>query len=303
MKTDKNGTLLLSVTNDDLVDGKFENSTITEVADECFYRMKGLKKVILPNLIECWDDCFSENVDLASVSVQKLVKCGEWCFSENVDLASVSVPNLVKCGNWCFNSNFSLTSISFPNLVKCGEYCFCDNDTITSVSVPKLVKCGYWSFRDNDTLVSIHIGNHKLSTKNVDGYPFIVYSSKTVKGINIYSGANFDRMKDGEIFKTDRYVAEQGEFTAHGKTLKKAVEDLQFKITAERLKNEPIKADTVITMQHYRAVTGACESGCQDWMEHNCVGDNTITAKELLPLLEKTSAYGRERFGKLMVDL
>ena len=105
-------------------------------------------------------------------------------------------------------------------------------------------------------------------------------------------------------------MAEKENFTAHGDTIKKAVEDLQFKIIAERLKNEPIKADTQFTVKYYRTITGACDLGCRHWMENhgleyniengNTVEKNPITAKELLPLLEKSNASGVDKFKKLV---
>jgi len=32
------------------------------------------------------------------------------------------------------------------------------------------------------------------------------------------------------------------------------------------MKKEPINKDTIITVNHYRVITGACEMGCKDWM-------------------------------------
>ncbi len=83
--------------------------------------------------------------------------------------------------------------------------------------------------------------------------------------------------------------------------MKKAISDLQFKVVAETLKKEPIKADTKVTVNHFRLITGACEIGCKNWMEQNGLsGKVEITAKELLPILRKTKAYGLERFEMMI---
>jgi hypothetical protein len=102
----------------------------------------------------------------------------------------------------------------------------------------------------------------------------------------------------------------KGNYSAHGETLKKANEDVQFKIVAEKLKKEPIKPDTEFTVKYYRLLTGACDMGCRNWMqqhnipfdviEGNTVEKKPITAKELLPLLEKSNAYGIDRFKSLI---
>jgi hypothetical protein len=106
------------------------------------------------------------------------------------------------------------------------------------------------------------------------------------------------------------YIAQKGEFTSHGKDLHKAVEDLNFKIISEKLKKDPINADTKLTVMYYRTLTGACDLGCRDWMSKNGIDYTTIngktveispiTAKDLLPILEKTNAYGFEKFKSLI---
>lgn len=46
------------------------------------------------------------------------------------------------------------------------------------------------------------------------------------------------------IYETPfEFVAQQDKYTAHGKTIKQAIQDLEFKKIAEKLKNEPIKAN------------------------------------------------------------
>lgn len=59
-----------------------------------------------------------------------------------------------------------------------------------------------------------------------------------------------------------------------------------------------------------RTITGACDTGCRDFMQRNnipfkvendkTVEVNPIKAKDLLPLLEKSNAYGIERFRSLL---
>ena len=96
------------------------------------------------------------------------------------------------------------------------------------------------------------------------------------------------------------FVAQQGTYTAHGKTVKQAIQDLEFKKIAEKLKNEPITANTVVTVQHYRIITGACQSGVEGWMRTNGIEKTEMAAKDLLPLLEKTNAYGLSKFKELV---
>ncbi len=96
------------------------------------------------------------------------------------------------------------------------------------------------------------------------------------------------------------YLVTDGKTHAHGDTLKKAKEDFQFKIISEKLKNEPIKKDTLININYYRLITGACEFGVKSWMSQNNMTKESYSASELLPILEKTNAYGIDRFKKLI---
>jgi len=98
----------------------------------------------------------------------------------------------------------------------------------------------------------------------------------------------------------ESYLIIDGRYSAHGETLKKAKDDLFFKVNAEKIKNNPIKKDTIITIEHYRIVTGACEQGVKHWMEQNGVAEN-IKAIDLLPILRKTNAYGLSKFEKLCI--
>ncbi len=133
----------------------------------------------------------------------------------------------------------------------------------------------------------------------VDGYCYIIEKLKKRNDITIYSGGNLVNITHGIVKIEPYYVAEKGNHTAHGKKIKQAVTDLQFKIIAEKLKKEPINADTIITVQYYRIVTGACQAGCESWLRQNNISKTEYTAAELLPILENSNAYGYETFKKL----
>ena len=123
--------------------------------------------------------------------------------------------------------------------------------------------------------------------------------------------------KKGNIYKVRKlhspkefYIITDGTTHAHGDSIKSAKEDLRFKLIAEKLKKDPINADTELTVMHYRTITGACDIGCRDFMTRNniefkvendkTVEINPIKAKELMPLLEKNNSYGLERFRSLI---
>jgi hypothetical protein len=96
------------------------------------------------------------------------------------------------------------------------------------------------------------------------------------------------------------YLVTNGGFHAHGDTLKRAKEDFRFKIMSEKLKSSPINKDTIISIAHFRLITGACEFGTKEWLQQNNIKADSMKASELLPILEKTNAYGLDKFKKLI---
>ena len=111
--------------------------------------------------------------------------------------------------------------------------------------------------------------------------------------------------KKGNIYKVKKiedqkefYLIIDGIVSAHGDTIKKAKEDLDYKVKSESLKHNPVLANEIITIERYHAITGACETGIKAWMQQNSASE--MPAKDLLPILEKTNAYGYQKFLKLI---
>jgi len=214
---------------------------------------------------------------------------------------------LTTAGNYCFSSNDALTSISLPALTTAGNYCFSSNDALTSISLPALTTAGNYCFSSNDALTSISLRNKEYNVKSVDGTCYVVVAEKSSKGIKIYTGYNLVNISNGILNKQAAFVAEKEGFYAHGETVKKAISDLQFKIVAEKLSKEPIQPDTIITVNHYRLITGACEMGVKSWMQSTFtdkefldISENGIKAELLLPLLKRNKAYGLDRFKSMI---
>ena len=137
-----------------------------------------------------------------------------------------------------------------------------------------------------------------------DNYIFTWQDGKYIMADGIFTDVI---EKKGNVYKVRRigksevtYLVTDGKYHAHGETLEKAKEDFRFKKIAEKLKKDPIKADTIINIQYYRIITGACELGVKKWMEQNNITKNEYKAKDLLPLLEKTHAYGLDKFRSLI---
>ena len=146
----------------------------------------------------------------------------------------------------------------------------------------------------------VEIKNKKYKIVHYDNIPFIIENSKKSKGIKIHSGILILSLEDGKATINQRgFLVEKDGYYAHGRSIKAAISDLQFKIGCEKLKNEPISYDTEITVQHYRMITGACQMGCEMFMEEHNLKE-PMKAGDLLHLLEKSNAYGVSRFKELL---
>ena len=121
-----------------------------------------------------------------------------------------------------------------------------------------------------------------------------IFTEVLSKKGNIYT---VKKINNEKVF----YLATNGKnIHAHGDTIVAAKEDLRFKKISEKLKHTPITPNTIINMSYYRVITGACNEGMSQWMAENKISKESMTAKELLPILRKTQAYGFEKFEKLI---
>ena len=168
-----------------------------------------------------------------------------------------------------------------------------DKDFLQGTTINGLLDLGSLTSADKkackENVKSLEVGyNKKQNNCYFDGILSKVLSVHTRKEITIYR-------------TPFSFIAQKDDFTAHGKTIAKSIEDLQFKIIAEKLKNDPITEDTMISMAYYRVITGSCEQGISSWVNENNLSELTeIKAKDLLPILEKTNAYGLDKFKSLI---
>lgn len=106
------------------------------------------------------------------------------------------------------------------------------------------------------------------------------------------------------IYKTPLgYCTVENDLSAHGKTLKEALEDLQFK----KIKSEEVQAIVVeirktkkVNKAQYRAITGACQYGTNKFCEEHNITADEIELSELKKIL--INDYGAEKFWNLIEE-
>ncbi|MGJ1369538.1 hypothetical protein, partial [Sphingobacterium spiritivorum] len=236
----------------------------------------------------------------ATLTAPALTKSGSISVYEN---ATLTAPALTKSGSISVYENATLTAPALTEVS--GSIYVYENATLTA---PALTKSGSISVYEN---AKLNIPQTKgLNYISVDRTLFVIEKEKTSKGVKIYTGYVITSIAEGEANKQNCFVASKDAFFAHGETVKKAIGDLNFKIVSEKLKNDPIQADTLFTVERYRIITGACDLGCREFMNrfniaYTVVNDQTVEAEpmradKLLPLLRQSNAYGIEKFESLI---
>ncbi len=133
----------------------------------------------------------------------------------------------------------------------------------------------------------------------VDEFTMLILSSKVLSGLTIKKAHRFH----GDNFKGEHeiaYIAQKDGLSAHGASVKEAVEDLEFKRLERDLPAvvKDIKARGYVTVQDYRLLTGACREGIRVFLEEKDVKVDKMSIAEALELTE--GAYGHEKFKKAL---
>ena len=125
------------------------------------------------------------------------------------------------------------------------------------------------------------------SVDNFDGLLTIKISEKKRDNITIIKAVHIDDLLDRNI--KEIYIAKEGKLSAHGYTVREAIEDL----TLKKLDNvnideivATIKETGKVTRSQYRAITGACSFGTNKFSEeHNIQDLEEIELKDLRKIL------------------
>ena len=143
----------------------------------------------------------------------------------------------------------------------------------------------------------------QIRLRNVDGYTMLILSERSSHGIVISHCAYF---RGGDLDKLKRsYVASQGEYSAHGGTIEKALRDLRFKQMEHDFDQDELVAEIrergTVYFNDFRLLTGACEEGTQEGMAAAGLDPNADELPLDVVLSAAHGSYG-ERFKALFME-
>ena len=211
-----------------------------------------------------------------------------------LDLSNTNItelPNNLTVGGWLDLRNTNITEL--PNNLTVGGGLDLRNTNITELPNNLMVNGSIYGF-NGDRVASIK--------KVLKGY------NKELKYI-YFDGilwGNVKSVKKKEnitIYKTPLgYCVVENELSAHGKTLKEAMADLTFKKMRDKDVSEIVKEireTSKVNRGQYRAITGACQFGTEQFCkQHNIESLEEIELEELRKIL--VNDYGAERFWSLI---
>ena len=133
-----------------------------------------------------------------------------------------------------------------------------------------------------------------------DGLKTINISEKKRENTTIIKAIDVNTLLNDR--PTELYIAKKGKLSAHGYTIREAVEDLTLKeldnINTDEIVNK-IKETGKVTRSQYRAITGACSFGTNKFCEeHNIQDLEEIELEELRKIL--IDDYGAKKFWSLI---
>ena len=202
-----------------------------------------------------------------------------------------SLPDNLTVGGYLDLSDSNITSL--PDNLTVGGGLDLRNTNITSLPDNLMVGDTVYGF-NSETVSSIK----KLTNGFNKERKFIYFDG--ILWSNVKSVKKVDNIT---IYKTPiGCCVEEDGLTAHGKTLKQAMENLTFK----KIKNKDvsdivreIKESGKVNREQYRAITGACQFGTEQFCNHHNIEDlEEIELEELRKIL--VNDYGAEKFWELI---
>ena len=172
------------------------------------------------------------------------------------------------------------------------------------INLPMLQSVG-GSFDCNQ---KIKIGKKEFDLKIIDNNPTLLISKpKIIDGFTVQKAQYADNFKDDEFDGKKCFIACKNGVYAHGKTIKQAIYDVEFKgidRTEECKKYKSFTLETRLDLKDwylvYRNITGACSDGSWHFIESNNL-DGEYSLTEVIKITQNAheSNIFREFFKEL----
>ena len=160
MRLSDDGTILLSVTPNDIHEGRFIiPNTVTCIGARAFRGCTPLTEVSIPEGVVVGVSAFSKCTSLTTVNLAQGVTIEVWGFDECTSLTKINFSKGVKLGAGAFKDCRSLIRLSFPEDITFDDSAFrnCDGLIELNLSLPKGHTIPIQTFKGCARLTALHL--------------------------------------------------------------------------------------------------------------------------------------------------
>ena len=293
--------VLLDVAESDIgKNGSFSiPKSVTTIGNSAFYGCESLKEITIPNGVTAiGSSVFCGCESLRKITIpESVTTIGSYAFFECESLEKITIPNgVTTIGSFAFCKCESLKEITIPDGVTAiGSFAFYGCESLKEITILNgMASINDYAFENCENLRQIAFAGQTYPVKCVDESCMRVLHKKQMKDITILKCMYFPNM-DKTV-----YIAEKNGYTAHGETIRNAVEDLQFKMLENVNLEEHIqriKQQGYMNANDYRLLTGACREGTNHFLqEHGLTWEDTMSVEQVLEITK--GQYGFERFQR-----
>jgi hypothetical protein len=212
----------------------------------------------------------------------------------SVYLSSLTtLPEGIKFENQGYVDLSSLTTL--PEGIKFENQGYVDLSSLTTL--PEGIKFENQGSVDLSSLTSEkqnYLGKERV-LRHIDGFTMLITSTRnqgdvTISNARYFGGGDIDKLRKC-------FVAQSGNFSAHGDTLKSAIEDVKYKLQEQAGKSEAIeriKTSKIVTVNDFRIITGACREGMRQHLSQRNINMDEV---ESLTLDDAIKAMSGSSFG------
>jgi len=270
---------------------QIDGVTVTRIG-HCAFHDNKLENVVIPDSVTRIGNWAFSNNKLENIVIpDSVTHIGYSAFGYN-KLENIVIPDSVThIDNWAFSNNKLENIVILNSVTHIGAWAFSYNELQNIVIPDSVTHIGFLAFGNNEPLKQIN----GQTARCIDNFAMLIDSTKQFANGLIHKCRYFPSKKSC-------YVAEQTVedtvYTAHGETIRQAVADLRFKIlrltaNLDDVVSE-IKRKQTVSVHEYRLITGACQKGCELFLQQNGIEANELPLDRVLTLVE--TAYGGSRF-------
>ena len=303
VKFENNGDVYLPNLTEITTNVKFENnggvdlSNLTEITTDIKFENNG--DINLRNLTEITTDIKFENngtvylQNLREITTNVIFNNSGHVYLENLTEITTNIKFENKGHVYLSNLKEITTNVIFNNSG------YADLENLIKISAKT-------SFNNNGR---VYLENLKSETQtykgkqirliHVDGFTMLIENEHKIDDYIIYNARYFG---GGDIDKLKQvFVAKKGKYYAHGKTIKQAIADVNFKFLQETFDLDDIvnkiKEKQTVNVAEYRLLTGACLTGVQNFLDENNIKVDELPLTEVMKITE--GQYGYEKIIEL----